>query len=226
MSVRLELKGAAELRRRLLAMDDSVSRGMLKPILEEAADVIVQAARQMAPKRSHALERGIRREHAKSGKGFAYVLIGLDPEVYYGRFHEYGLGTGSSSPPSERTRRRRANYEHIIQLKQSGFTTAGAPAGAYFVVRGGRIVSGGRTLSDYERHQMRHGKLSGGSRLSKTEYRSLKHYERHGFMQGMRRPNMKAQPFMRPAVEWRSPWAFRIITSRLRELIARLVESA
>jgi hypothetical protein len=40
-----------------------------------------------------------------------------------------------------------------------------------------------------------------------------------GELQGKRRPNMAAHPFMRPAVAWRWPYIRQMITERLKTLI-------
>jgi len=47
-----------------------------------------------------------------------------------------------------------------------------------------------------------------------------------GNLQGERRPNMAAHPFMRPAVTWRWPYIRQMITDRLKALIDKFEAAA
>jgi hypothetical protein len=159
----------------MLQMSQSVQGAMMIPTLRTAAGKVQALGRALAPKLSGALRAGISARLLKSGAGYAQFVVALEPAVYYGRFQEYGLGTGASKPPSARTMRRRAAYANSMLIKRR----------VDIAKRSGLVTEAGA--------------LAG---LGKKEARRQKLLARGGKLQGQRKPNMAAHPFLRPAVKF------------------------
>jgi HK97 gp10 family phage protein len=176
--VTVTLVGAAELRRKLLAMSEAVSGPILEGIVRDEAEEVLEIAKANAPVRTGALRRGLAIDLQKEGRGYCYFVLNIDPKTYYALFQEYGLGNKRGRDVSARTLRRRANYETTARLAKRGFTSTSAG-------------------------------------LNKGQARRLRKLERGGNLQGQRRPNMKAHPFIRPATRWRATIIRRRITERL-----------
>ena len=190
--MKIELKGAGELRRKLMAMEKGLAADFLQPIVHTGAMMMEAVMQQLAPRRTSALAVGIHIEDIKAGKGYAYSLVGPDKEQYYGMFQEYGLGTGRSAPVSERTRRRRSNYEGSIATRKKMIVEQGLSGAAW---------------------------KAAITKLGRREAKRQKYLAEGKYVQGERRPNMAAHPFMRPAVTWCWPYIRQMITDRLKALI-------
>jgi HK97 gp10 family phage protein len=198
--IRTELKGGAELRRKLMAMEKGLAADFLHPIVDAGAQDLRAAEASLAPRgKTGDLAAGIQVEHIKAGKGYAYALIGPDKEQYYGQFQEYGLGTGRSTPVSERVRRRRSNYEASLVTRKQMIVEQGLSGPAW---------------------------VAAISKLGKKEAKRQKYLAEGRYLQGERRPNMAAHPFIRPAVTWRWPYIRQMITERLRALVERFQAAA
>lgn len=227
-SITCRLDGARELRVKLLALDAATGWQPLLVMVSEAAARLRSLAAALAPRKTGKLAAAIRVETLRFGPGYAHVVMGLADEgknsAFYGQWQEYGLGTGSPSPPSARTLRRRSNFAHIMDLKRAGFTTTGFASGQYGRFKGGRQVYTGEYFSRGEMHKIRHGEISNAGGLTKREYKSLRDYESKGRMQGMRRPNMAAHPFMRPAVAMLGEQIKGAMIARLEQLIESFKE--
>lgn len=200
--MKMRVEGVAELRRELLQMASEASTGgksgMLIPLVSGGADIIQAAAQTLAPKRSGRGAASITVQLIKHGAGYAYCLIAPEADFYYMMFQEFGLGSGRSIGESERTRRRRESYERSIALRQQIVKKVGA----------------GNTFA---------AALGG---LGKREARRQKALAAGKYVQGQRRPNMAAQPFMRPAVTWRWPYVRQYINDGLLRLIRRHEKAA
>jgi len=208
--MKIELKGAAELRRKLMAMEKGLAADFLQPIVHTGAMMMEAVMQQLAPRRTSALAVGIHIEDIKAGKGYAYSLVGPDKEQYYARFHEWGLGTGRATqlfgPIQEKTRRRRGNWENSQRIRRELLD---------------KFILG----KDVER-AYRHRDLGISYGLSRRELRRQMILGKGGYLQGERRPNMAAHPFMRPAVTWCWPYVRQMITERLRALIDKFEAAA
>lgn len=117
--VTAQLQGGGDLRGKLLEMERAASALFLLPIVNGGAQDLRRAEADLAPRgETGMLAAGISVELIKAGNGYAYALIGPQAEQYYGRFQEFGLGTGRSQPVSARVRRRRQAYEASVALQQ------------------------------------------------------------------------------------------------------------
>jgi len=191
--MKIELKGAGELRRKLMAMEKGLAADFLRPIVDAGAQDLRAAEESLAPRgKTGELAGGIQVEHIKAGKGYAYAMIGPGKEQYYGLFQEYGLGTGRSTPLREKTRRRYSNYEASINLRRKMIVEQGLSGPAW---------------------------KAAITKLGKREAKRQKYLAEGRYLQGERRPNMAAHPFARPAVTWRWPYIRQMITDRLKALI-------
>lgn len=197
--MKIELKGGAELRRKLMAMEKGLAADFLRPIVDAGAQDLRAAMVSLVPRQTGALAGGIQLEHIKAGKGYAYALVAPDKEQYYGMFQEYGLGTGRSTPVSERTRRRRSTYEASLAIRKKMIVEQGLSGPAWEAAIAG---------------------------LGKRERKRQKYLAEGRYLQGERRPNMAAHPFMRPAVTWRWPYIRQMITERLRALVKKFEAAA
>lgn len=166
--IKVTMVGTKEMQRRLLGMSQSVQGAVIRPVVAESAGVLKGLMESLAPKRTGALRGGLIADLMKIGFGYCYYWVRLGRDVYYGVFQEFGLGTGRSSAPSARVRRRQANYNLSILIQKKANV-------------GGMIIATG---------------------LSKREKRRQLILARGGYLQGKRRPNMAAHPFMRPAVKF------------------------
>jgi HK97 gp10 family phage protein len=174
--------GTKAMQARLNGMSTSVQGAVMRPIVAQASDEVRGLAVQLAPKRTGAGRRGIISDLMKIGKGYCYYWVRLDPEVYYMRFQEFGLGTGNPKGSSARVRRRQANYEHSVAVRQA-ITKAWAKSHGFESFMEAIAASG----------------------LSRRELKRQKILAKGGNLQGQRRPNMAAQPFLRPAVRFLRP---------------------
>jgi HK97 gp10 family phage protein len=190
--MKIQLKGAGELRRKLMAMEKGLAADFLRPIVDAGAQDLRATMGRLAPRRTGALAGGIQVENIKAGKGYAYALVAPDKEQYYGLFQEYGLGTGRSTPVRERTRRRRSNYEASLATRKKIVVEQGLSGAAFDAAI---------------------------TKLGRREAKRQKALAEGKYVQGERRPNMAAHPFMRPAVTWRWPYIRQMITDRLKALI-------
>ena len=185
--------GTKAMQARLNGMSTSVQGAVMRPIVAMASDEVRALAVELAPKRTGKGRHGIISDLMKIGKGYCYYWVRLDPEVYYMRFQEFGLGTGNPKGPSARVRRRRANYEHSMRVWREKIKPAWAKS------RGPTFMQ-----------------VIGSAGLSKAETKRQKILAKGGYLQGKRRPNMAAQPFLRPAVRFLRP----SITTEMLEGIA------
>lgn len=207
-ATRMRLIGGAALRDKLLGMSKNTGALALMPIVVAAAGDLASAARTRAPRRTGALAGSIKVEFIKGGAGYAYCLIAPDEDHYYGLFQEYGLGSGRATPVQGATQRRRANFAASAavrqQLRQRGVLPAEILAAAY-------------NWKNQRAPGMPFG-LSKGEMKRQVTLASGRH------LQGQRRPNMAAHPFMRPAIDWRWPWIRRWIAERLAGLVLRYTD--
>jgi HK97 gp10 family phage protein len=174
--------GTKAMQTRLNGMSDSVQGAVMRPIVAEASDEVRALAVELAPKRTGKGRHGIISDLMKIGKGYCYYWVRLDPEVYYMRFQEFGLGTGNPKGPSARVQRRRANYEQSVRVWRGKILPAFSK-------------SRGPTLMQ----------VIGSAVLSKAETKRQRILAKGGHLQGQRRPNMAAHPFLRPAVRFLGP---------------------
>jgi len=173
--IKVTMVGTKEMQRRMDGMSTSVQGAVVRPIVAESANVLKDLAASLAPKRTGALAGGLIADLMKIGRGFCYYWVRLGAAVYYGVFQEFGLGTGRSGGESARVKRRRANYEASLALRKRMLQS----------------IAGG--LASYESNMLV---------LSKREFKRQKKLQEGKYIQGQRRPNMAAQPFMRPAVKF------------------------
>ena len=207
--IKVALKGGAELRRKLMAMEKGLAADFLRPVVYGGAQDLRGAMVGLAPKgKTGKLAGGIDVEIIKSGKGYAYALIGPQEEQYYGLFQEYGLGTGRSVPIQEKTRRRRGNYEQSMKVRRELLERWA----------GGEDINVGRAYLNRD--------LGINYGLTRRELRRQWILEKGWNLQGERRPNMAAHPFMRPAVTWRWPYVRQYITDGLLGIIEQLRRAA
>jgi hypothetical protein len=183
--IRVTFAGTKEMQRRLLGMAGSVQGAVIRPIVAESAGVLKDLMVSLAPKRTGALGGGLIADLMKIGFGYCYYWVRLARDVYYGVFQEFGLGTGRSGGESARVKRRRANYEASLALHK----------------RMQQSIAAG--LASYESNMLV---------LSKREFKRQEKLEQGKYIQGQRRPNMAAHPFMRPAVKFlRTELAVRML---------------
>lgn len=171
----MTMVGLKEMQRRLNGMSTSVQGAVIRPVVAESADVLKGLMVSMAPRRTGALAGGVIADLMKIGRGFCYYWVRLGAAVYYGVFQEFGLGAGRAGGESARVKRRRANYEASMALRKRMLQSTAAG------------------LASYESNMLV---------LSKREFKRQKKLEEGKYIQGERRPNMAAQPFMRPAVKF------------------------
>lgn len=174
--------GTKAMQARLNGMSTSVQGAVMRPIVAEASDEVRGLAVSLAPTRTGKGRRGIISDLMKIGKGYCYYWVRLDPEVYYMRFQEFGLGTGNPRGSSARVRRRQANYEHSMAVRRT-ITKAWAKSHGFESFMEAIAASG----------------------LSRRELKRQKILAKGGHLQGERRPNMAAHPFLRPAVRFLAP---------------------
>ena len=219
-----KVEGFAELRRKLMAMEKGAAAEQLGPLVTTGGAILHDAAIQLAPKRTGKGAGSITVQLIKAGSGYAYVLIGPQADYYYMMFQEYGLGSGRSTPVSERVKRRKGNYEHSMNVRRGLLDQGIAPQDfmrAYWDwrnTRGGgkahrRITNAPFGLSVGE---LRRQKILAQSAIE----------GRRWDLQGGHRPNMAAHPFMRPAIDAAWPEISAYITSRLVMLIEGLARAA
>ena len=205
----VSLEGTRELKRALLAMDAVSTERVLRPIVGEGAETLRATAATLAPvlKRPHkgvvagALRKGIEAEFAKAGIGYCHFVVKLKPEVWYGWFLEFGLGSGGSGGESARVKRRRANYGQSMKIRRELLER----------------WAGGEDINVGKAYLNRDLGITYG--LSRRELRRQWILEKGWNLQGQRRPNMQAQPFMRPAVRF----ARASIITRMLERIAAVI---
>lgn len=193
--MKMHLEGGGELRRKLMGMEKGLAADFLRPVVYGGAQDLRAAMVNLAPKgKTGKLAAGIDVEVIKAGKGYAYALIGPQEEQYYGLFQEYGLGTGRSAPVSERVARRRGNYERSLVIRH-------------------QITEAGEKGSTFSAEL---------AKLPKAEARRQRMLAQGKHLQGQRRPNMAAHPFMRPAITWRWPYVRQYIADGLLGIIEQV----
>jgi hypothetical protein len=191
--IHVTFAGTKEMQRRLLGMAASVQGAVLKPVVAESAGVLKDLMVSLAPKRTGALGGGLIADLMKIGLGYCYYWVRLAAPVYYGVFQEFGLGTGRSIPVSERTRRRRSNYELSLLIRKK------------------MIVEQGRSGAAWK---------AALATLGKREAKRQKYLAEGKYLQGERRPNMAAHPFMRPAVKFlRTELAVRMLEGAAANIV-------
>lgn len=178
--------GTKGMQARLAGMARSVQGAVMRPVVEEAARELRDLASEMAPTRTGALRKGIVADLMKMGSGYCYYWVRLAPAVYYGRFQEFGLGNGSSKGTSAKILHRRANYEQSAAVRRALLARGILPA---------EIIA-----ANYNWRVQKVGRIPFG--LSRSEMRRQVTLASGGRLQGQRRPNMAAQPFIRPAVRF------------------------
>lgn len=169
------IAGEKAMRTRLRQFSRSVQGAIMRPIVEEAGNRVRDLARTLAPMRTGALRAGIVTRLLKWGAGYCQYKVTLEPQVYYGKFHEYGLGDQKEGGLSKRTARRRANATESLRVR-----------------RRVQIAMGKGDLTFEEATKG----------LQKRERRRQKILAKGGLLQGMRKPNMAPHPFLRPAVKF------------------------
>ena len=171
----IDIVGEKVMARRLQRFSASVQGAVMRPIVEAAGNRVRDMARALAPQRTGALRAGIVTRLLKFGQGYCHYKVTTEPQVYYGKFHEFGLGDKKEGSISRRTMRRREAAAESLRVKR-------------------RIeiaqARGGLTFEDA---------IAG---LSKGEGRRQKTLQKGKLLAGMRRPNMAPHPFLRPAVRF------------------------
>lgn len=177
--------GEQAMRRRLLSMSASVQGAIMRPIVADAARIIQETAQALAPHRTGALRRGIEARILRFGAGYCKAVVQLTPEVYYGKFQEFGLGSGTGKSPSATVQRRRGNYANSMRVRRQVQIA---------------MAKGGLSFEE----------ATAG--MGKRERKRQKILEKGGYLQGKRKPNMLAKPFLRPAVkQWRIALRMRML---------------
>jgi len=92
------LEGAEELDAALKRLGDRATGLLLREAVEKAAEPIVEAAKEKAPKRSGALAEGIHGEVTTSKQGQAILDISYNKKQYYGGMVERGTKHQAAQP--------------------------------------------------------------------------------------------------------------------------------
>ena len=171
----IDIVGEKVMARRLQRFSASVQGAVMRPIVEAAGNRVRDMARALAPQRTGALRAGITTRLIKWGPGYCHYKVTTEPQVYYGKFHEFGLGDKREGGVSMLTRRRRERAAESLRVRRR-VEIARAKLGLTFE----EAISG----------------------LGKREKRRQKILQRGWLLQGMRRPNMAPHPFLRPAVKF------------------------
>jgi HK97 gp10 family phage protein len=89
--------GMQRLQRKIKFMKKDLRKSTRKAALE-GAKVVRDRARELAPKKTGRLSRGIRARVVQSWPTMALSVVGFDRRVFYGRFLELGTSKISAKP--------------------------------------------------------------------------------------------------------------------------------